>query len=175
MQLLYLLIFLLVWNTGPAALAQEGAAKGKPEPVQIEADRMEAHENKNEVVFLGRVEARQGDLTIHADEMTVIYLPAGEETSGARSQRIDKLFARGGVRVNQEDWVATGETLDYFAEERRAVLTGKARVVQDSNLVTGNRVTLYLDEGRTVVERSEKEGERVRAFIYPDANGPPEQ
>jgi lipopolysaccharide export system protein LptA len=35
--------------------------------------------------------------------------------------------------------------------------------------VTGNRIVLYLDEGKTIVERSDPEGERVRAFIYPES------
>lgn len=171
MQLLYPLIFLLFWIAAPAAVGQEASPTGKAVPIHIEADRMESHENRNEVIFLGRVEAVQGDLMIQADEMTVFYLSSGAETPGVRGQRIEKMFARGGVKVNKGEWVGTGHVLDYFAEERRAVLTGDARVWQDNNLVTGNRVTLYLDEGRTIVERSGKEGERVRAFIYPEPDG----
>jgi lipopolysaccharide export system protein LptA len=177
MQLLYLLILPVSLIFGAAATAQEGVtAPGKPEPLQIEADRMESYDNKNEVIFLGRVEATQGGLVIQAEEMRVFYLPAREEAGGALgSQRLDKVFARGEVRVTQEELVATGHTLDYFAEERKVILTGNARVSQDNNLITGNQVTLYLDEGKTVVERSAQEGERVRAFIYPEAEEQPGQ
>jgi lipopolysaccharide export system protein LptA len=170
MQLLYLLFFMLAWTAGPAAFAQEGPDKALP--IHIEADRMESYDNKNEVLFFGRVEARQGETVIHADRMTVTYRPAakegGAEVAGAKSQRIDKVFATGDVRVTKEEWVATGRTLDYLVRERKAILTGDAKAWQDNNLVTGNRIVLYLDEGKTVVERNGQEGERVKAFIYPD-------
>jgi lipopolysaccharide export system protein LptA len=175
MQLLYLLIFSMILIGGPTAAAQEAAGPERAAPIHIEADRMESYENRSQVVFKGRVEARQGDMVINAEQMTVFYLPAAEDTTGGRGQRVSKVFAEGGVRVNKDEWVATGQALDYFAQERRAVLSGEAKVWQDNNMITGNQVTLYLDEGKTVVERSRKEGERVRAFIYPDAEKQPER
>ncbi|MDA8165233.1 MAG: lipopolysaccharide transport periplasmic protein LptA [Desulfobacteraceae bacterium] len=180
MQLLYLLIFILAWTAAPGgAFAQEKSAQALP--IHIEADRMESYQNKNEVLFLGRVEAQQGGAVIHADEMTVTYLPAGKENSkengkengaeaeGGKSQRIDKVYAKGDVRVTNEGWVATGQTLDFFAKERKAILTGDARAWQDNNLVTGDRIILYLDEGKTVVEPNEQAGQRVTATVYPDS------
>jgi lipopolysaccharide export system protein LptA len=170
MQLLYLLIFSLILATGPTAVAQESAVPERSAPIHIEADRMESYENQNQVIFKGRVEARQGDMVIQSEQMTVFYHPAPEEkTAGVRGQRINKVLAQGSVRVNKQEWLATGQTLDYFAQERRAVLTGDAKVWKDNNMITGNQVTLYLDEGKTVVERNKEKGERVRAFIYPDA------
>jgi lipopolysaccharide export system protein LptA len=175
MQLLYLLLFSLILVCGPTAGAQEAAVPERSAPIHIEADRMESYENRNQVIFKGRVEARQADMVIQAEQMTVFYHPTPEETTGVRGQRISKVLAQGSVRVKKEEWVATGQTLDYFAQERRAVLTGEAKVWQDNNMITGNQVTLYLDEGRTVVERSREEGERVRAFIYPNAEGQSER
>ncbi|MEJ2033004.1 MAG: lipopolysaccharide transport periplasmic protein LptA [Deltaproteobacteria bacterium] len=168
MQLLYLLFFVLAWMAGPVAFAQE--VPQKAQPIHIEADRMESYENKNEVIFTGRVEAKQGETVIHADQMTVTYLPADQktgETGGVQSQRIDKVKAKGDVRLTKNEWVATGRTLDFFAKEGKAILTGDAKAWQDNNLVSGNKIILYLDEGKTVVERSQGEGERVKALIYP--------
>jgi lipopolysaccharide export system protein LptA len=172
MQLLYLLIFLLALAWGQPAASQEAPVSEKSTPIHIEADRMESHESRNQVVFKGGVEARQGDVVIQAEQMTVFYLPAPGEGNGVRGQRISKVFAEGGVRITKEKWVATGKTLDYFAQEQKAVLTGEAKVLQNNNMITGNQVTLFLDEGRTVVERSQGEGERVRAYIYPEAESP---
>jgi len=145
------------------------------EPIHIEADRMESDQKTEAVLFVGNVEARQGDLLIQAARMTVYYQkpPAGEATSptnGDASRAIEKLLATGGVKIVRENWVATGDQLEYLSGERKIVLTGNTKVWQDNNLVTGDRIVLYLDEGKSVVEKNGAgQGERVKAFFYPDA------
>jgi lipopolysaccharide export system protein LptA len=36
-------------------------------------------------------------------------------------------------------------------------------------MVSGEKIVLYLDEGKSVVESSSSEGERVKAYIYPSS------
>ena len=45
-----------------------GAEKKEP-PVVVEADQMSSTEESNTVLFLGNVDAKQGDLRILSDEM----------------------------------------------------------------------------------------------------------
>ncbi|MFH7320022.1 lipopolysaccharide transport periplasmic protein LptA [Desulfurivibrio sp. D14AmB] len=168
-RFVFLLILGLTLLPGTTARSEQGVA------IQIESDRMESVGGENAVLFSGQVVARKGDLVVHADGMTVHYLgseeraqlPAGDE------RRLQKLFAVGNVKVETPEWVGTGQRLDYFEIERKVHLTGDARIWQGNNLVTGEAVTIYLEEGRSVVERSERPGERVRAFFYAD-DGPPE-
>ncbi len=156
---------------GFPALAAETAVGKSSQPIHIEADRMESFEEQGEVLFSGRVEATQGDIVLHADEMRVNYLPSdGDESKNApKSRKVDKLFAKGNVKVvSAAGWVATGTTMDYFSVDRKAILIGNAKVWQNNNLVTGNRVVLYLDEGKSVVESDPQQGQqRVKAFLYP--------
>jgi len=160
----FLLILGLTLLPGATARSEQGVA------VQIESDRMESVGGENAVLFSGQVVARKGDLVIHADDMTLHYLgseeraqlPAGDE------RHLQKLFAVGNVKVETPEWVGTGGRLDYFEGERKVRLTGDARIWQGSNLVTGESVTIYLEEGRSIVERSDRPGERVRAFFYSD-------
>jgi len=156
---------------GAPVFAADAAVDKGAQPIHIEADRMESFERRSEVLFTGRVEATQGDIVLHADEMKVNYLPAddGGQKGTHRSRKVDKLFARGNVKVVSEaGWVATGKTMDYFAVDRKAILIGDAKVWQDNNLVTGNRIVLYLDEGKSVVESDPQQGrQRVKAFLYP--------
>jgi lipopolysaccharide export system protein LptA len=149
-----------------------------PSPIQIEADRMESVQEQNLITFSGNVVARQDDLIIHADQMTVDYvkLPAesrpeavGDTTGGSAQQKINKIIARGNVKIVQKDWVAVGNTMDYIANERKVILTGNAKTWQGKNMVAGDTIILYLDEGKSVVERSKEEGGRVKALIYPDS------
>ncbi len=163
--------------------AGPGAGTGTPEqppadpargrtPLLIEADRMESRQQDNLVLFTGRVEARQGEVTITAGEMTVSYLPREVDKPGAdMTQKIRKLTARNNVKITKGKLTATGDAMEFFARQQKVVLTGNARVRRERNMVTGDRITLLLDQGTSVVERSSTGTGRVKAYIYPD-NGP---
>jgi len=168
-------------------------------PVQIEADHMQSSQKDNSVFFSGRVEAKQEGLTIHSDEMTVHYkagadpgkqvkgekrkgsvqslpdkgsvqsAPSNGEAQSPLEGGIERLVANGHVEITKEGWVATGNQAEYFSKERKVVLTGDTKVWQNNNLVTGDTFIMYLDEGKSMVERNSKKGERVKAFFYPDA------
>jgi lipopolysaccharide export system protein LptA len=145
-----------------------------PAPIQIEADRMETSQEKNIVIFSGHVRANQNNLIINADAMTVRYSGAEIQPSSATdvpveglSRKIDKITAKGNIKIVQGNWVATGDTMSFNSDKRIVILSGNAKAWQDQNTVSGEKIILYLDEGRSVVERSTQEGERVKAFIYP--------
>ena len=144
------------------------------EPIQIEADRMESHQARNEVLFSGHVEAVQGDVIIRADEMTVNYGDRSNNDSTHQesevSRNINMILARGNVTIIKEGWTATGDSMDFFARERKVVLTGNAKALQDKNIISGDSITLYLDEGKNVVEKTEGDGQRVKAVIFPESD-----
>ena len=168
------LFSLLAFFLAAQALAAQGSGPVAPAspansgPVEIESDRMETGEQQNSVVFSGRVVARQGDLVIHADEMTIFYLGEAEKARQPQgdSSRLQKLHADGNVKIQGPEWSGTGGHMEYFEGERKLYLSGKAQVRQGDNLVTGEAVTMYLDEGRSVVESGSQPQERVRAFFY---------
>ena len=156
--------------------AQEDGSPSSP--IQIEADRMESVQKKNVITFSGHVEARQDDLIIHADQMTVQYIESqkpghadesGEQPVSGIPRKIDKIIATGNVKIVQKDWVAVGDVMDYMEHQRKAILSGNARAWQGKNMVAGDIIILYLDEGKSIVERSNEEGERVKALIYPES------
>jgi lipopolysaccharide export system protein LptA len=147
------------------ALAEEGSSS----PIHIEADRMISKEEKNSVVFVGNVDARQDDVIIRSDEMTVYY-KSKEQDSKAEAGDIEKLICIGNVEVTRGDWLGTGRRMDYYANERKVVLSGDAKAWKGQNMVKGKTITYYLDEGRSIVEqdRSKKDSGRVKATIHPN-------
>lgn len=64
----------------------------------------------------------------------------------------DRLRATGKVRLVRDDMVATCEVLDYFNKEKKAILTGNPEISEKENLVTGDRITFFVDEYRVIVE-----------------------
>ncbi len=138
------------------------------EPIHIEADRMISQEQDNSVVFLGNVDARQGDLVIRSDEMTVYYTKGDGNKKGA--SRVKKLVCKKNVEITQGDWLGTGNRMDYYARERKVILSGDAKAWQGQNMVSGKTITYYLDEGRSIVEQDKASSGRVKAVIHPEAD-----
>lgn len=153
------------------------AVEEADQPISIEANRMVSQENKNSVVFIGKVDARQGNLTIRADEMTVFYTEKKEgKEAGKENQptsQVEKLICTNNVKITQGDWLGVGDRMDYFAKERKAVLSGNAKAWQGQNMVSGKTIVYYLDEKRSVVEPDATTNGRVRAVIHPDSKKKP--
>lgn len=157
----------------PAMGAPPDGDNAPNEPIHIEADRMESDQHKGAVRFDGNIEATQGDLIIRADQMTVFYRKnEGNTDSIAKaSKNIEKLKASGNVRIIKQDWLASGDRMEFETTDRKVVITGNTKVWQDNNTITGDQVTLYLDEGKSVFNnQSNNTGGRVKAFFYPEAD-----
>lgn len=139
---------------GGAALAGEAAtpwATGK-EPLQVDSRSLEARGTEGVVVFEGNVVARQGELTLQADRVEVKIDPDTRE--------IRSVEARGAVRIQKEDVVASGREATYDAVTGVVVLTGDPKVWRGRDVVAGEKITLYLAENRSTVEGA-------RAVLFP--------
>ncbi|HHL34858.1 MAG TPA: lipopolysaccharide transport periplasmic protein LptA [Desulfobulbaceae bacterium] len=147
------------------------AADKASAPIHIEADRMISQEQKNSVVFLGNVDAKQGDLTIRCEEMTVYYTQdkSKKKTRGG-SNEVKKLVCRKKVEITQGDWLGTGNRMDYLSKDRKVILSGNAKAWQGPNMVSGKTITYYLDEKRSIVEQDKKKSGRVTAVIHPESD-----
>ena len=158
----------------PVMAAPAAPVSTNKPPIHIEADRMVSMKNDNAVLFTGNVDARQGELVIRAAEMTVYYLSNEEKAKLPQSEErsLKKLFASGNVEIQNEGMTGTGDKMEYYEAERKMILIGNSKVWQDNNLVTGHTVVVFLDQGKSIAERGEKKGERVKAFFYPGGEGP---
>lgn len=126
-------------------------------PIHVEADRMTSTEKTNSVVFTGEVDAKQGDVRIRSDEMTVHYSKAEKKAKDSKSegkkasQQVEKLICVGNVEVTRGEWLGTSKKMIYLSKERQVILTGNAKAWQDQNMVSGDKIIYYLDEGRSEV------------------------
>ena len=126
-------------------------------PIHVEANRMESTEKSNSVIFTGDVDARQGDVRIRSDEMTVFYTPAPAENPKNKnekkktSQQVEKLICIGNVELTRGEWLGTSKKMVYLSKERQVILTENAKAWQGQNMVSGDKIIYYLDEGRSEV------------------------
>ena len=159
-------------------LAFTSAIARAESPIYVEADQMSSTEKTNSVLFTGDVDAKQGDLRIRSDKMTVYYTEPDEsegEEKKSTSQQVEKLICEGNVEITRDDWLGTADTMTYLSEQRQVILSGNAKAWQDQNMVGGEKIVYYMDEGRSEVvggtsvtvggEQKEKKKSRVKMRI----------
>lgn len=139
------------------------AAPHLREPIQVSADRLEADLLNNQVVFSGRVTARQGDVAIHARTMTVVYV------TGAKGD-VERAEFDGDVRIVQNDRVATADRGVFLNREGQVTLSGHAEVHESGSSVAGDEIVYYLNEARSVI--SSQTDSRVNAVFRPQGGAP---
>ena len=141
--------------TPPAAPATEG----KSGPVVVDSDSLESMQKEGLSVFKGNVVARQNNSVQYADRMEVY--------TDSKTDRIERVVSTGNVRIITRDCrMGTAGRTEYYDAEQRVVLIGNARVWRGSDIVTGERITIYLAEDRSLVEGGKQE--RVKAIFHQD-------
>ncbi len=140
------LLFCCVLLPGSIGVAQEN-------PIQIAADKMTAVDKSQTVVFTGNVDARQGDVRIRSDEMTIYYLE--DDNSGSNTtknaQQVKEIICKGNVEVTSLEWLGTSNTMHYFSKKNLVRLLGNAKAYKGQNMVQGERIDYHLDTGRSEV------------------------
>lgn len=149
----------------------ENLAKSKS-PLHITSDRMEANQADKTIIFEGHVVVQQDDMTITGKRMKVFA--AADKKEGKKEDKVnaqpsmmnqvDRIEIEGDVRISQKDKVATADKSVYYQKERKVVLIGNPVVSQGKDSVRGQVITLYLAEGRSVVEGGTTP---VQAVLHP--------
>jgi len=151
-------------KAGTAGTPAKPEAAEKNQPVTVDADQMESLKKEGVVIFTGNVVARQNNSVQYADRMEV-YLDE-------RGDRVLRTVSTGNVRVITKDCrIGTARRGEYDDLEQRVVLIGNARVWQADNVVTGERITIYLAEDRSLVQGGKQE--RVKAVFFPKSEEQP--
>jgi lipopolysaccharide transport protein LptA len=154
---------------GALLLSLPGMARAAEErtPLTISSDSLEINRKDRVAVYRGNVSANDKGrgLSIQADQIEFFFDEKMEE--------VDRALATGNVRIAYGERRGVAQRAEYFPGDNRAVLLGHPRVWQDSDVVTGCKITLLLREDRSQVDGCE--GERVNAVVYPKRVGGPER
>jgi lipopolysaccharide export system protein LptA len=152
----------------------QGQAKQKPgierdQPIQIVSDRLDAYNEKRMVVFSGNAVATQGARTIRAERLTLYYRDdqkkTGRSTADGGTGNLERMEAKGRVTITEGERVVTGEDAVFEQDAQKITMTGNAVLREGENVVQGDRIVVFLNENRGVVEGAESR--RVSATIYP--------
>jgi len=142
----------------PAEKGDRKPGQRSTTPIVIDADQMQASKKDGLVIFTGNVVAKQDNSTQTADRMEVYLDDKGE--------RVMRIISTGNVKIVTEDCrTGTARRAEYYDDEQRLLLIGDAKVWQEENVVTGEKITIWLAEDRSTVEGGTRE--RVKSVFYP--------
>ncbi len=131
--------------------------KTRTPQLTITSQTMTAQGKEQKALFEGAVVLTQGDLIIHSDHMVVTFKREKDGRKGPSEQRafgqqIEKIVATGQVVIEKSSGTATCGRAVYFKDEEKVVLTESPVACQNGTRVTGLRMTMYLQEDRSIVE-----------------------
>jgi len=109
----------------------------------------------NSVLFTGHVNAVQATGHLTSDRLRVNY--------GQGFKDVREMIADGNVRISQDTRWATGDHAVLDQTKHTVVLTGSPVVHDGTDQITGRRITVYLDTGKSVVEGAS-------AVIFPNSS-----
>ncbi|NTJ64809.1 LPS ABC transporter substrate-binding protein LptA [Agrobacterium rhizogenes] len=163
-----------------------GLALSKDQPIQIESDKLEIHDQESQAVFTGNVKVVQGTTTMQAGKMTVFYKkkqpgdanakPAEENpvAKAAKEQNqslvsgdanIDHILVTDKVYLVSGTQTATAEDGSFDMANQLAILKGKKVVLTDGpNVFTGCQLTVHMATGEAQLDSC---GGRVQIQLDP--------
>lgn len=149
------LVLMMAVHTGTVLAA--GAAGGRPaQPIQIKSDELFTDTAKKTATFVGRVTARQGDITIYADRLVV--------RSSDKGQEISSVEATGTVKVVQGNRLALAGHAVYDTGAGTIVLDKDPKVFQGDDVISGTVITYHVADQKSVVSGGGTR--RVEAVIH---------
>jgi lipopolysaccharide export system protein LptA len=139
------------------------------EPILVESRELEFDYQNNRVFYRGQVKARQADVSIDCEELIVLF----DRADDVRQAELNAVVATGNVVITQGERRATGGKAVFNQIDRQIVLFENPVLRDGKNEVRGDRLTVYLDEGRSVMESGKGTKERVSAVLYPGSQKEP--
>lgn len=144
-------------------------------PIDIRSHGLEFFHDENRIHYLGNVVVTQGDTTIESDRLTVLYenepsnhaASPGSGANPSSRQRLKRITAEGRVRIASGDRRATSNKAIFNEQQRTVVLRGNVVLREGGSQVTGDEVTVFLDEKRSVVKGG-KGKHRAHMLLIPD-------
>jgi lipopolysaccharide export system protein LptA len=165
----------MMWGERQVAAAESPTKQPSPfgaldftsrkEPIHIRSHDLEFFYNQKRIIYRGSVVATQGDSTLKSSTLTVTYedtapTAAPAQTEGVakttQGQKIKEIIAEDNVEITSTTRNATCNKAVFSDTARTITLTGNAILRDEANEVTGQKVTIYVDEGRTTVEGDPK-------------------
>ncbi len=112
-------------------------------PTNISAESLTLNSKQRTFVYKGNVTVEQGDMKLTSKTLEGSY---GEDN------QIQRLIAKGNVRITKQEIEATGQQALYDAASATMVLSDNPQLKQGESLLTADRIKVFLKENRSQAE-----------------------
>ncbi|MFO1243048.1 MAG: lipopolysaccharide transport periplasmic protein LptA [Rickettsiales bacterium] len=157
-----------------SSLAHAAAGNGfdSKEPIEISSDSLEVLQKDKIAIFRGNVIAKQGKVTLNANEMKVFYKENGSD-SGSSGNSVSRIEVAGKVLMVTAQESAEADKGVYKVDQKHVTLLGNVSLTKDKSIIKGNRLEYDLAAGKSVLtslpaEGTGKKGSRVRGVFVPE-------
>jgi lipopolysaccharide export system protein LptA len=159
MTVALLMAFSATAQTVDTSEAAAEARSGKE--VNIESNTMELLDDAKKAIFRGKVVAMRGDIKLNCETLVVNYTDV-EQPDGARKTEVTFLDAAGKVLIKTRTQTVTGAWAKMDVKTNEVTVGGGVKVVQGSNIITGDKLFVDLDTNKSQVT-----GGRVKGSFLP--------
>ena len=126
----------------------------------ITSNKLTASSQDNKAIFRENVKMVQEELVVHSDIMIVYFKEKTAQTPSSVGQlpsenpkkEIRVIEAKGHVIITKGESRATCTRALYDKQEERIILLGSPVVWQEGTRVSGQKITMFLKENRSIVE-----------------------
>lgn len=129
-------------------------------PVKIQANEMRYYGTEHKSTFHGNVVAVSDNYTLTSDDI-VVFLN--------KDMDVSKIQCTGNVNFKSDDIVSISKRADLDHNKKVAVITGDVKVWQGENYLEGEKVFIYYEEERIVVDKGTEK--RVTIIFKPENEG----
>jgi len=177
-------LILTASGAGAQSTTMSGMKLSNDQPIQIESDKLEIHDQEHTALFTGKVKVVQGTTTMQSGKMTVYYKdkaakPAADGTQPAAqpqqsaslasgSADIDKILVTDKVLLTSGTQTATADDGNFDMASQTFILTadeGNKVILSDGpNVFTGCKLTVHMQTGQAELESC---GGRVQIQLDP--------
>ncbi|MBY5499484.1 LPS ABC transporter substrate-binding protein LptA [Rhizobium leguminosarum] len=177
-------LILTASGAGAQSTTMSGMKLSNDQPIQIESDKLEIHDQEHTALFTGKVKVVQGTTTMQSGKMTVYYKdkaakpaadgaqPAAqpEQSASLASGRadIDKILVTDKVLLTSGTQTATADDGNFDMASQTFILTadeGNKVILSDGpNVFTGCKLTVHMQTGQAELESC---GGRVQIQLDP--------
>jgi lipopolysaccharide export system protein LptA len=138
-------------------IAFGGIKADTTQPVEVAADQLKVDQQTGQATFSGNVVIGQGDMRLSAGVVRVEYSKDGKN-------KIERLFATGGVTLVAGADAAEAAEAVYSIDSGTVVMTGSVLLTQGANALSGEKLTVDLKTGSGQMDG------RVKTILQPGGN-----
>ena len=140
-----------------ASIAFGDAGHDSDAPIEVTSDQLSVDQTDGTAVFTGNVVVVQGAFRLTSDRVEVEY-------TETEPREIERMLAFDNVVIVRGVDAAEGDEAVYTLADRVVVMTGDVLLTQEQSAISGEVLTVQLDDGTGVMEG------RVRTILQTGGN-----